>query len=186
MINYLRNHKLLTLLVLAAIVIVIILAINQKRGVPTPKSTPLPSAQEWNGITPGVSTQQDVINQLGQPRSESSGILLYESKSPTRDNQVVIQNGTAVLIKEIVAFTENRTIDEITSKYGTADNVLYGDGAVNGNYLFVYLSKGIAYLGNPDTKSLQEIWYFPPVSSVDGFISKWAQGYSKEQSGGQF
>ena len=63
--------------------------------------------------------------------------------------------------------------------------MLYGPDSVNGYYLFVYPTGGIAYLGNPITKSLLEIWRFIPTD-INTLINNWAQNYSIEQPPAKF
>jgi hypothetical protein len=99
---------------------------------------------------------------------------------------IKLSGETVGLIREPVAYTENRNVNEIKSKYGDADKVLFGEESVNGNHLFVYLEKGIAYIGNPDTGTLTEIWRFSPVPNIDTFIETWAQNYSEERPTGNF
>lgn len=190
MINYIKSHKTIFIIIIVFIVIFLSLVIYQKINTKnTSSSIPSPilsTGASWNGIIPGVSTIKDITDAIGQPKIQDNNSLIYGSRSPTRDNIITIQNGTATLIKEIIAFSENRKTDEVTTKYGSADIVLYGPEAVNGNYLFVYLNKGIAYIGNPLTKSILEIWYFKPLQSPDDFQKNFAPNYNTSKTQGNF
>jgi hypothetical protein len=189
MINLLKNKKRLVLILLVGLSIISILFIftstNKKEPV-LPAATPSTSGiASWGKLTPGTSSQQDVIDVLGKPKNTEGDTLSFKSASSTRDTVVVIKNGTAELLKEVVSYSEKRNTEEITSKYGVAPNILYGQYSVNGDYLFVYPTNGIAYLGNPVTGSLMEIWYFVPVD-INTFLSKWGQGYSTKPPKGTF
>lgn len=176
--SFFTKHKYLSVLILfIAAVVFFIFYLGSKRPPVTQ-----PNQINFESITPGKSTTSDVNKVLGTPISQTqvNGYDLsdYKSTSPTRNNQVYYTNGTAQLIKEIVSFKDLKKVSDVTKKYGTPTNILYGPDTVSGFYLFVYLDKGIAYLGNPNTGDLLEIWYFSPMS-LDNFISTWAQDYSK-------
>lgn len=181
MINLIKKYGLAILIVTSTMGIFFVFLYKNIYPIKKPKTQ-----IGWNGVVPGKSTEQDVLKTLGQPKNKDGNILNYGSKSETRDNKITIVNGTAVLIKEMIAFSENRSVEEITVKHGDAKNVLYGKESVNGNYLFVYPDQGIAYIGNPTTKTLVEIWYFEPVSNIIEFAKLWGEGYSTSQKSGQF
>lgn len=177
--NLLKNKKTIILIALAALCIISIIFIvsSANKNTTHPQNTPQTSAiASWNDLIPGVSSQENVVNELGQPKAVDGNTLLFNSKSVTKDNQVVIEGGTAVFFKVDIAPTEKRTSDEIASKYGVAQKTLYGPDSVNGFYLFVYPSNGIAYVGNPNTKDITEIWYFKPTT-INDFMDKWAEDY---------
>lgn len=146
------------------------------------KATPAPSVINFDSITPGKSTPDDVKKILGDPLKETQGngfnLFDYKSTSPTRNNQVYYTNGTAQLIKEIVSYKDPKQISDVTKKYGSPTDILYGPDSPGGFYLFVNSEKGIAYLGNPNSGTLLEIWYFTP-SDLETFIKTWATNYSK-------
>ena len=172
-------------ILLSLISIIFIIISAQKNKNPAPIATPPSEASQWGQITPGQSTEADVTKILGKAKSINGTTQSYNSANSTRDNQVVYRNGIVDFSKETISYTEGKTTDEITAKYGVAQNMLYGQDSVNGFYLFVYPSDGIAYLGNPVTKSLLEIWHFTPTD-IDTFITKWGEGYSKTPPKGTF
>lgn len=171
-----------SLIVISTMSVVFILYKSKNNNV---LPTPTPSTG-INSVQPGTSTIDDLTKVMGGPKNRIGDELFYNSKSPTRDTTVILSGQTVGLIKEIVAYSENRNINEVKSKYGDANNVLYGESAVNGNYLFVYLEKGIAYLGNPNTETLMEIWRFSPILDINTFIKTWGSGYSEEYPTGSF
>ncbi len=146
------------------------------------KITPVPTTVNFDSITPGKSTPDDVKKILGDPlkQTQINGFNLfdYKSTSPTRNNQVYYTNGTAQLVKEIVSYKDPKTISDVTKKYGNATNILYGSDSSSGFYLFVDPQNGIAYLGNPNSGTLLEVWYFTPTT-LETFITTWATSYSK-------
>ena len=171
------------LLSLFSVVFIIFSIQKNKNDFPSNISpSPTPSLKD---ILPGKSTEDDVIKTLGKPISINGNLQNYKSKSPTEDNQISYQSGFVDFTKEIIGYTEKRNPDEITTKYGVSQNMLYGPDSVNGYYLFVYPTGGIAYLGNPITKSLLEIWRFIPTD-INTLINNWAQNYSIEQPPAKF
>lgn len=169
------------LVVLTLISIVFIFLKVKKPSVPSSTS----NFNSWNSITPGTSTESDVTASLGKPKEKIGDTLYYGSKSPTRDNQISLQGGVVGLVKESVAFSESRKTSEITSKFGDPTFTLFGPEAVNGQYLFVYPDKGVAFIGNPVVGSLFEVWYFLPTT-IDLFTKDYAPDYSLSQKTGAF
>lgn len=179
MFNFIKTHKVLSLL--SILLLVLILGylfffksnMNQQSTIPT-----------YRSITPGTSTKEQVIEKLGKPLEDkqigNNEILTFDSGKTVRPDEYYFQNGVNSLVKEIIPFDDERKIESIRTKYGNANLVLYGEGSVGGFYLFVYLDRGVAYIGNPVSGSLLELWYFTPLSEQE-FIKNWAQGYSKTQ-----
>lgn len=176
--DYLSQYKKFFLFaIFIGIILSVVFLISKNKK--TTSVIPQTSIASWNGLIPGTSSEKTVIDKLGPPEKQAGSLLYFKSKSPARKHEVIINNSTADFFKEIVAVSEKRTSEEITSVYGSTQQVLYGPDAVNGYYLFVYPDHGIAYLGNPITKSMLEVWYFSPLT-LDQFITKWATGYSKQ------
>lgn len=179
MINFIKTHKLIiSILVLISLVIIGYTVLTRRSG---PSQTVIPS---YNSITPGVSTKEQVIEKLGTPLTQKengdSELLTFNSDKTERPDEYYFQNGLNKLVKEIIPYDDERKIEEIRIKYGNADMVLYGEGSIGGFYLFVYLNRGVAYIGNPTSGNLLELWYFTPRSESE-FLRSWAQGYSKTQ-----
>lgn len=179
------TRKKITLILIVAVALVVIFYILSM----SKKSTDTAPAGNYGKISeiePGKTTYQEVILKIGQPKSQTDNILTYPSKSLTRDNVIKTQGNIVSIVKEMIAYSENRKTLEIKSTYGDPEYTIYGPDSVNGNYLFVYPQKGIAFIGNPETESMTEIWHFTPVESITDFIDKWAPEYTREQSTGSF
>jgi hypothetical protein len=174
--------------------ITLIMSISQKikpddliqkiEDVTQPTSTPKPLASHgpsWNSITPGISSKENIKNQLGEPIKESKGdfetLLTYQSSSATRSHKIYLENQKTIMTKEIVTKTDNKKVGNITEEYGEPPRVLYGSESINGYNLYIYPEEGIAFIGNTKSGTLLEIWYFIP-STFSNFKSKWAVGYS--------
>lgn len=179
LITFIKNHKILSLVLFLFLVIILAFLF-------LPKNTDVPqnNTQSYNSILPGQTTKEEVLNKLGTPVEQKtigqSELLTFDSEKTERDDEYYFQNGTAGLIKEIIPPEDTRKADELRQIHGNANLVLYGEDAVAGFYLFVYPSRGIAYIGNPNFGNLLEIWYFTPTTEAE-FITNWAQGYSKTQ-----
>ena len=82
---------------------------------------PTARAKSWNGITPGVSTKQDVLDKLGEPTKsvtengkQKLGYLGDQALKGTTQTQVTI--GPKGIVEEIVVFPatqiDKSTVDE--------------------------------------------------------------------------
>lgn len=178
-IDFIRNHKRLVFIIFAFCFFGLFLILIFGKGkAPVQISSGLAS---WNGLVPNKSTKDQVTAELGQStfetRNGTTTVDNYKSTSPTREHQVTYNNQTATFFKQIVSINDKETITDLQAKYGQPDFKLYGPDSSNGYFLFVYLSKGVAYLGNPISDNLLEIWYFPPTDS-SGFVKNYASNYS--------
>jgi hypothetical protein len=177
-----RNKKLKLIVLVVFILLIAYLIYRLRPKTMTNISTPTNKQQaSYDNLQPGESTLQDVEKTLGDPLSEqTSGAekrLEFKSISEARNNEAIINDQKLEFFIEKVA--SNKTAEDITKQYGVTNNVLYGPDAYNGYYLYVYPDNGIAYIGNPITRDVIEIWYFSPLSLED-FKQKWAQDYKTE------
>jgi hypothetical protein len=135
----------------------------------------------YGSIAPGVSTQDQVTTALGKSTGTETingqTAFQYKSTNQNRFHQVIYNNGTVSLIKEVVNSNDNIKSDYVTNQYGMAPYMLYNDQSNNYFNLYVYPSNGIAYLGHADGTVL-EIWYFQPTT-LDDFIKNWGTGFSE-------
>lgn len=106
-----------------------------------------------------------------------SNYLEYKSQSETRNDKIVVTNGTVSLVKEIISSSGKKVFDDMYNQYGISPYELYGPDALNGFTLHVYPDRGFAYLGNEDSKVLLEKWYFTPTD-FKTFKSTFAPDYS--------
>lgn len=182
-------------IVVLLILIVIVGAaffLNTKRGGSISKPTPTPTTESpvWQGLTPGVSSNAEVESVLGSPISKStSGDKTTEGFSSTSlnyPNEITFDtNGKAVFIRRIVTAKDNFNVKDITDTYGAGSTRLYGPESVNGMDLYVYPTKGVAYLGNPDGNVVLEVWYFVPTT-LENFLKTWATSYSVQPTAQPF
>lgn len=178
--SFLWKYKLVTFPLLLIAIIVFFLLL--------PKEGPekvVPQGATWEEITPGETTKEGVVKILGEPLEEKDEngktVSFFKSTSPTRNHEILFEEQIVSFSKEIVTLQDEKEIEDIKTLHGTTDNVLYGPDSYNGYFLFVYPEKGIAYLGNPGTGDLLEVWYFIP-NSMDEFRSLYAPGYQTELS----
>lgn len=143
-----------------------------------PKDTEVSQkAVVWRGIVLGKTTQSEAVGLLGKPVSEEKGILEFRSESETRNNRLYLTNDIIVLVKEIIPFNSPKKASDIKKEFGGEELVLSGPESPNGFNLYAYPTKGTAYIGNPQTGSLLEIWYFIPTQPAT-FTSDLAKSYS--------
>lgn len=137
---------------------------------------------KYRDLQPGVSSLNDVASALGPSVDErdqdGKKILEYKSNNPNFNNEVTIEEQKLSFIKQIVTMDEQITISEINKKYGNYEYILYGPLSTNGFDLYIYPSKGIAYIGHQSSGIILEIWYFPPTN-LEEFKAKYASEYSE-------
>lgn len=176
---FLKNHSWIWIIVLVLVAIIGDAILVQKQGKPKATPTPVAHIASFKNITPGVATEAELNKVLGTPTKTiingDQKTDEYKSSSQFRNHTAIIQNGTVVLIKEIISATDTTKASDITDGYGQAPDVLYENSANSTFHLYVYPGNGIAYLGHSDG-TLQEIWYFSPTT-IDEFRSLWAPHY---------
>lgn len=184
-VGFFKRFWLLILIVLSIILFTADKIIKTKTPGPPVSSTPISTrVADYKSIVPGKSTLDEINNLLGFPieQNEENGKITaeYGSSSKYRNNIVIVQNGVASLIKEVVTATDNKKAESVTGVYGIAPYRLY-DQRPNATFdLYVYPNNGIAYIGHED-RTLLETWYFQPTT-IEVFSSSWGQGYSARPS----
>ncbi len=142
----------------------------------------------YNNLSPGVSTTEDIKKVLGDPKKEisngSSTILEYNSTNPNFNNQLSVDSGTLSLVKQIVSSKDNISISDLNQKYGNYEDVLYKSSSYSGFNLYIYPSKGLAYIGHQGSGIVLEIWYFKPMS-FETFKDTLGKGFSESPVEGQ-
>ena len=144
------------------------------------KTTQSINEEGYKSLTPGESDLPEAQIVLGEPLKEetenSFKVLYYPSQSAAREDKLYFKEERLILIKEIVSAIENRKSNEIASKYGQAPYVLYGTDSTSGFYLYIFPDKGIAYLGNPYSQDMLEIWHFQKTT-IENFSKDFAPEY---------
>lgn len=170
-------------LILTFLILIIVLGffiVKNSKKEPPQISTKGP---EYNGLTPGGSNKSDVTSKLGTPLKETLDgnnlTLEYKSQSnPNFNNEYLLRSDSLVFVKQYVTASDNIFITDIAKKYGTYEHVLYGNKSQNGFDLYVYPSKGIAYIGHQQAGIVLEIWYFQPTD-LTNFVNNFAADYSE-------
>jgi hypothetical protein len=180
------NKKLKLLLIVlgvAALVVVVISFFIPTKTQQEPSPSPFEPGATYRGLTPGVSTSEDVSKVLGTPVETSQQgnetVNSYKSTSPARDHTADFLDNRLSFFKEIVS-TYDKSVDvkSFEKKYGDPPYTLYGEASYGGFNLYAYPEKGVAYIGNRDGNVITEIWYFPPTT-FDNFKKTWAPNYSE-------
>jgi len=142
----------------------------------------------YDSLTPGVSTEDDVITRLGEAVKKSTTgtttTLEYKSNNPNFNNQFSVDSGKLTLVKQIVSTKDNITISDLNQKYGNYENVLYKSSSYSGFNLYIYPDKGIAYIGHQGSGIVLEIWYFKPMTFSE-FKTNLGQAFSENPVEGQ-
>src|SRR3990170_4992485 len=112
MINLLTKNKFFIILVIVLVITFILnLFLKEK---PNNKENLQPKSNQANyqSLTPGTSTKEDVLGKLGKPiaEEENGTILNYTSSSSERPHQVVLEENNIKLIKEIVTLKDEKKI----------------------------------------------------------------------------
>ena len=179
----LKNKKIILLVVIVILILFALLFIYLRKKNTNNKVPSSTTGISWNTLVPGKSTKDEVIQKLGTPINEKidneKTTSTFQSSSQTRNNEAIFINNSTGFLKEIVTLSDNKTTKGLINQYGQPTSTLYGADSYNGYDLYVYPDKGLAFLGNLETGSLLEIWYFIPTI-IDSFISQWANNYTKE------
>jgi hypothetical protein len=174
----LKNKKLIIILALILLIVLWIFLRGRGAGQAPTTSPPPTPANSWEGLLPGASLFEDVGNSLGEPIEAKGDLYEYISKNPNINNEVLFEKGVAVLIKRIIVIKDQIHARAVFDEHGEGYITLYSERSGYGDNLYVYLGKGIAFIGNPIDNSVLEIWYFKKVGSIDEFIARYATGYT--------
>ncbi len=181
--TFIKKHKIASIMFVVVVFGIIYTLLTSKNEEEQVVEAPIEFGEgiSYNSIVPGTSTEDAVIEQLGEPlsinREGTTKALEFESSSPARNHEIILENSQTVFIKEIVSINDNLKAKDLIQKYGEPNSTLYNTIDPNASFsLYVYENQGLAYLGHEDG-TLIEIWYFPPTTLED-FINQWAQGYS--------
>lgn len=183
---FVRKFRIAFMLVSFVLVVVAIIAISKGSPQVSPGTTPIPRAsskpnQPQEPVVGDWGSLNEIVVDLGQPLNDTKpvrdGRYEYKTKSASRNTEVVFNNNTPVFLKEVVTEADNKTAQGIKKKYGEPTLTMYGSFSEFGFNLYAYPDKGIAYLGNPKTDGLMEIWYFAPTDN-ETFTQTWAIDYT--------
>ena len=177
-------------LLLIAIVLSLFFILNNRKSRNISLSQPGSAISEiasFGEISPGKTSLEKVNELLGFSVGTSTingkEALDYRTSNQFRNHQVVAENNTVKIVKEVVNIEDNKNTDTVRSVYGIAPYILYEQVPESVFDLYVYPKNGIAYLGHEDGTVL-EIWYFEPTI-IETFISTWATNYSERKFSGK-
>jgi len=186
--NMFKNRflKIITIfLFLLSLTFIVFNIYRSSKEVVTPQNQNVSNqAVDLSWVLPGKTSKDEVISKLGTPIKDdlttNNETLYYNSTSKTRNNQIILEDESVVLVKEMISYLDSKKVSSITTSYGISTDSLFGPDSAGGNKLYIYPDKGIAYIGDPKFDTLEEIWYFVPTS-IEKFKETWALGYSETQ-----
>ncbi|MBK7858648.1 MAG: hypothetical protein IPJ65_08510 [Archangiaceae bacterium] len=134
-------------------------------------------AKPWNGITPGVSTRDDVLKRFGEPSKVVTAagreVLAYQKGKlikGTTQTQFRVEPKSGV-VERIDVFPEPvLTLPQIASAYGPACTLEVPEAPDRPCYLkhddptrayVTYVRLGLAVFFNPDGKTVQTFAFLP-------------------------
>lgn len=134
-------------------------------------------AKPWNGITPGVSSREDVVRKFGEPSKTVSAaeqeVLAYQQGKlikGTTQTQFRLDLKSGVVQRIDVFPAPVLTLDDIANAYGPACTVDQNETAERPCYLkraddkrsyVVYVRLGLAVFFNADGKTVQTFAFLP-------------------------
>lgn len=170
--------------ILFIIIIFFFILIGNKKGVrnvePSPSSV---SIATFKNLTPGVSTKEEVLTNLGTALNAKlegdKETYEYLSSNPNFNTEVVILNNKLSYIKVVYTIKDNNKYEDFISKYGNPEKILYGSNYSVGYILNAFPKKGVAFLYHQKSHNVREAWYFVPTT-LEIFMKSFATGYSEK------
>lgn len=164
----------------------IVIAISTIIRIMTPAEIPIQD-NSWGGITPGYSTIDQVVAQLGEPIDQENTVdgkrNYFKSDYPTLPNQVVSNSeGIVKFIKRYVSYDTEHTINQYVNKYGSADLELIDQETGDSFNAYVFLDQGIVVIAHIFDGTVNQIWYFEPTSK-ESFLSSWGNNLNDQVRG---
>jgi len=166
--NFLKKYWLLIFLAFLATVLLIV-----KILLKTAQTLPV-GENSWKGITPNISTKNELEKNLGQPinleKKEEQTILYYPSENEDWPAEIYVsnKNNKVELIKNLNPFS-NENYQYFINKFGPPNKELFGPHQGAGFSVFVFLDKGVAIVSNPESGIVLEVWYFSPTT-LENFL----------------
>jgi hypothetical protein len=178
--SLIKKRFVIIALVFVALVVVVYLQIDDRKRSASP--SPSPASVFFHSFGIGTASKKEVVDKFGKPtKSTTEGnneTLYYPTKVDTLKNELSFQNDNLSFVKENINSKDDVNLKTLLTTYGEPERILYGPYAYSGYQLYTYPSKGIAYITNPNSGIVLEIWYFQPCSYVD-FSSLWGKEYSE-------
>lgn len=173
------------------VVVVAFLYINSQKNKNLSQTTIYPLQENEKGwssygtLIPGSSTEQELLSGFGKPlTTKQVGEVKkfeYKGTNVNWNNEIVVKTEKVVFIKKIISQIDRITTKTVEAEFGETKTVLYGPYTEVGFLLYVYPTKGFAYLGNKEGNTILELWYFDPTLTIDELIDLYAPEYSKSK-----
>lgn len=133
---------------------------------PAPREEP--AINMWKGISPGVSTTENLATVVGNPESSTQNgatiIYSYPSANQYWKDEVDTQNNAVVFIRERIFSPSDTSLKSLTAKIKEEPTRLYGADHQSGTLLYAFPQSGVAYLANSFQDTVYQVWYFPPTT----------------------
>jgi|GEM_PF-2679923 len=158
----------------------------------TPISSFSPAPQTSDSVESGAAlvekpnTRAELEARYGNPTDTEAYLgeqfYYYDSTVPSEKHEAVYgKNEEVVFFKRVIDVNSNISVLDIYQLYGDKPFILYGPGSNSGIYLHVYPEQGFAFYGTFSGDYILEVWYFPPVNTLEMFIEKWAPDFSLDR-----
>ncbi len=141
---------------------------------PMPSPTPTTTFNAWRGVSPGVTSVNELTSLFGPPTSTTQGgdqkTIFYPSTNQYWKNEIEATKEVVTFMKERLFDPLERSLAVVSSEIPGQPIVLYGPDFESGYLLYAYPESGIAFYAQEDRKIVYEIWRFAPTS-LRGFLS---------------
>ncbi len=177
----LQKYWLFVILALAATILV---ALRFLIGPPPQEETKQQKpVSSWESITPGKTTEGELITTFGQSKStqteDSQKTLTFTPQTGGPDDRIIIKGNVVGLTKRI--YYGQETLTTLKAKYGEPEGEFFGPYQNIGAKVFVFPKNGIAVIASTYDGTIIEIWNFQP-SILAEFLTLWGKDLNtKEQ-----
>jgi hypothetical protein len=191
MLEVIRSHRTLALgLIIAIITLVMVLflwSFIPQSPITNQPSLALPTPILVNGAAriPGLqktsignTTTEDVLK-IPNVIQVNDSEYAYPSELITRSNKISTSKDVVIFERVEVPVDpsdpKHKTIEQMITVFGDPDNILPGSNYF-GNFVstYIYASKGMAFVGNPNTSEIYEMLFFKPTS-VSEYLNKYGE-----------
>jgi hypothetical protein len=85
-------------------------------------------------------------------------------------------------VEEFIDYDPNHTLEQYTSQYGEPDLILFYPQAGDGTLANVFLSQGLVVFTHRYAGTVQQKWYFEPISQEE-FLTTFGKNLTTQESG---